>query len=740
MARRSLFVITLAVLAASIVACEPATKPPEVTAYRNGPVTFGPDRGAGAFALASEGDRRVAVWADQEEALYLDRFDGSTLPVDSVPTTLATGTIAAGTSWARPVVVLGGGSTLLKVVQDESEGDFESMVISLRDASGDPVALHGAAAADLRSCPEDQFGLDAFVDIAWNGTTFLWAKACTSTIELFTITPSGAVTRRGTVPTGAARVDLASAGGAFLVTYARGSSAYGWRISADGEPIGDELLMADAGTSGSNPVAAGAGGRYLVAWESQGAHGHEAVARTVQTNGVRGPVTDVNDFDEGQTDIALAGRPNGTWEAAWTDTRDGDEAKDIVGTLVSASGEPADPFGTALAPQPGNQFRASLASGRGGSVVLAWSDDATGATINLTRTIDVHGNANGVTSQPTRAPFSQLCPDAAAGNGQYLVTWQEPRTIGGTNLYARRFGADGSPRGGLITLSSAAADQTCPMAAWNGTNWLVVWTDQRTGNKDVYGALVYGNGAVTPTTGFAISARRSEQQSPAVAWNGTDFVVAWNDLRNGTQDIYAARVTPGRTVRDPNGIAVTTAAGPQQAPSVVSSGGRTLIAWSRPFVRIERRILRTDGTFTGPVVNQAAARGPFVATAASGTRFAVLYEADDAEAGEYAHDQVIDQIDASSGATVSSTPVDRVPENGTSDEGDVAYDGHRFVYSSGVAREGSVASTELGTVTGTTVSSRQVEVVVFGGGRLASLPNGSSLLVSTLTRTLTVGV
>src|SRR5262249_2455289 len=70
---------------------------------------------------------------------------------------------------------------------------------------------------------------------------------------------------------------------------------------------------------------------------------------------------------------------------------------------------------------------------------------------------------------------------------------------------------------------------------------------------------------------------------PTVAFDGTDYVVAWVDSRTGIHtDIYGARVSPDGSVLDPAGFAISATNADAEMPDAVAGGaGRTAIAYER---------------------------------------------------------------------------------------------------------------------------------------------------------------
>ncbi len=124
--------------------------------------------------------------------------------------------------------------------------------------------------------------------------------------------------------------------------------------------------------------------------------------------------------------------------------------------------------------------------------------------------------------------------------------------------------------------------------AFSGSKYLLVWRTNSLANANNYisGRIMNADG--TYATGAIIIAEAAGRQlRPTVVWDGTNFLVAWDDQRNQQSffddrtDIYATRVSEAGVVLDPAGFPVLNGANGEASASMISLNGSTLIASTR---------------------------------------------------------------------------------------------------------------------------------------------------------------
>jgi hypothetical protein len=108
-----------------------------------------------------------------------------------------------------------------------------------------------------------------------------------------------------------------------------------------------------------------------------------------------------------------------------------------------------------------------------------------------------------------------------------------------------------------------------PHVVFDGTNYLVVCGANGNGDWDIYGARVDTSGAVLDTVGIAISTAANDQTNPSVAFDGSNYLVVWEDYRSGSSlasDICGAKMNTSGVMID--SFAISLQSGDQISPAL----------------------------------------------------------------------------------------------------------------------------------------------------------------------------
>jgi hypothetical protein len=172
-------------------------------------------------------------------------------------------------------------------------------------------------------------------------------------------------------------------------------------------------------------------------------------------------------------------------------------------------------------------------------------------------------------------------PQITFNGNNYLMVWENNTNDLAWDIYGTLVDPDGvvlQPNGIEICINEG--DQSNPSTASDGTNYLVVWQDSANSQKNIWGIRVDSTGTLIDTEAFPISLAQSDQEYPMVAYDGNDYIVVWQDNRNGVDyDIYGAKVSIDGSVVD--SFVVSEALGDQLAPQITySSGNQVLVVYS----------------------------------------------------------------------------------------------------------------------------------------------------------------
>jgi hypothetical protein len=582
--------------------------------------------------VASDGTDFLVVWGEEVGVGQYDVFGARVSPEGVILDQRIE--ISTATGYQQDPSVAWSGVTYL-VVWDDSRGGDNDIFGARVTADGTVLDVSGVRLWNTR--PPDKGAFNPRID--WGDTTYLvtWEVVRTdqdTDILAERVDADGIVLDTGALQIAVAEdfqfdPDVAWGGGLFLVAYDDQAhlddSVRGRRVTSDGTVLDDPSIAVG---NGGEPRIGWDGQNFLVAWTGIEAARVTAQGMVLDLSGIE--ITDITEGVESLTAVGngsdslvlwgtalysstsdmLGARvdrdgilldPDGflvatqpanattapavAWDGqdylvAWEDLRDGDPA--IYAGRITSHGTPLDGGGIAVATGGDDEDPAVAWDGRNYLVVWSHWDPDAGADVWGARVTPGGRVLDRTAIRVASASLDQFSPSVAFDGTNYLVAWVDERADErGRDIYATRVSPQGEVLDAAFPISKNDLWQIDPTVTTDGTQWFVAWQDQQAGDWDIDAARVSSDGQVLDRYGILVTTDFRDQISPTASWDGTDFVVAWSDLRTGVdRDIYAARVTVDGLVLDPEGIPISTAVDDQTTPSASWDGVNTLIAWS----------------------------------------------------------------------------------------------------------------------------------------------------------------
>jgi hypothetical protein len=358
-------------------------------------------------------------------------------------------------------------------------------------------------------------------------------------------------------------------------------------VSAANEPSPERGISTGTATQLLPDLAAGPGGRGAVVFTGRFAADDRVLVHLLDPSG--NPTTDEPiEVARGAT-IQQAGIAwNGsTYMVTWDQGPIGLAPIEIKARRMAADGSFIDP--APLDIMPG--FAPAIAA-VGDDFLIASSKFVNGQTIGAyARRVDgPTGTLLDGTPLTLLVGYVSTGPRVRSDGARWIVTYHShwSHDSSQADVVYSFVNADGTFTQPLNPTTVAGSTGT-PDVAFSGGKFLFVWRSNTLGQANNYisGRLMNPDGSF-PGGDFVIAEAAGRQLRPVVAWDGSTFVVAWDDQRNQKAffdertDIYAARVTDSGSVIDPGGIPVVTNDDGDATAAIFSGeSGRSVVASAR---------------------------------------------------------------------------------------------------------------------------------------------------------------
>ena len=356
----------------------------------------------------------------------------------------------------------------------------------------------------------------------------------------------------------------------------------------------NEQVSIDGSEQESPDIDGDGNGNYVITWVDQRAGWSRDIYAQIYlsdgtTLGDNFKVCDIYESSS-QYNPSVAVDPNLNFVIAWLDKRNGGQW-DVYAQRFSSDG-------TAL----GNNFRVNddigaadqehptVSIDSSGNFVIAWADERNGDWDIYAQRFSHDGTPLGnnfkINDDITSAV--QYWPvNSCHKNGDFIISWSDKRYNDDYDIYLQRFLADGTAIGDneKVNDDTGVELQLRPdITIKENGDFIIAWEDERNGDRDIYLQRYLIDGSTLGNNFFIEDTTDTDQRNPSIENDLLgNFVVCWEDLRVSFFEIYAQRFSYD-AIPIGNNIIVSTDTGimyqyQYNSEITVSRNGNFNIAW-----------------------------------------------------------------------------------------------------------------------------------------------------------------
>jgi hypothetical protein len=170
------------------------------------------------------------------------------------------------------------------------------------------------------------------------------------------------------------------------------------------------------------------------------------------------------------------------------------------------------------------------------SIYILWTDNTTGnGDIYFKRSAD-NGTSFGNIENLSNSTGNSTDAQIAINQNNVYVVWTD-NTTGNGDIYFKRSADNGTSFGNIENLSNDIGNSYGPRIVISGSNVYVVWTDNTTGNGDIYFKRSADNGTSFGST-QNLGTYPGKASAALIAAYQNNVYVMWSDDSTGNGDIY----------------------------------------------------------------------------------------------------------------------------------------------------------------------------------------------------------